>query len=298
MSIFKMPKCPVCESTSFSHFQTCKDYFVSNEEFNIKECNSCGFKITEGIADEENIGPYYASENYVSHSNTSKGLVNSVYHAVRKFMLKQKRKLVEKATNLKTGNLLDLGTGTAFFLSEMQQAGWQVNGIEKSADARSFAKREFGLDVDDTPQLFRYEANSFDAITLWHVLEHIHQIDENMKAITHALKATGKLVIALPNHTSFDAKHYKEYWAAWDVPRHIWHFSPEQVELVGKKYQLKLSHIKSMPFDSFYVSMLSEKYKKSSLAVVKGFFIGTISWMKSIFNPARCSSVIYVFEKM
>lgn len=297
MPKFNVQQCPVCDGKSFSIFLTCIDFFVSGEKFSIKKCNSCGFKITENIEDEENIGRYYQSEEYISHSNTAKGLVNSVYHAVRKYMLARKRRLVEKATSLQTGQILDVGTGTGFFLNEMKQNGWQVTGTEKSSDARDFAKKEFNLDNLPSEKLFELKDNSFEVITLWHVLEHIHLINENMKTFRRLLKEKGKLILAVPNHESFDAKHYREFWAAYDVPRHIWHFAPKQMKMLGEKHQFKMNSLHTMPFDSFYVSMLSEKYKNSKLALFKGIYFGKISWLNSILNPEKCSSVIYVFEK-
>ena len=297
MPVFNVNHCPVCGQSNFSDFLSCTDFFVSKEKFTIKECKNCGFKITTNIPDEENIAKYYQSEEYISHSNTQKGLVNTVYHRVRKYMLGQKRKTVEFATGIKKGNILDVGTGTGFFLNEMAINGWKVSATEKSSDARQFAKSEFNLDILETGELFNLPENQFDAITLWHVLEHIHNLDENMLTFTKLLKTKGKLIIAVPNHHSYDAKHYGEYWAAYDVPRHIWHFSPTQMKLFGEKFNLKLTKIKTMPFDSFYVSMLSEKYKKSGMGFLKGMFHGKISWLGSIINAKKCSSVIYIFEK-
>lgn len=297
MSKFNVQQCPVCDGKAFKPFLTCTDFFVSGEQFSIKQCSSCGFKITENIEDEDNIGSYYQSENYISHSNTSKGVVNTIYHSVRNYMLGRKRRLVEKSTSLKSGQILDVGTGTGFFLNEMKENSWQVTGTEKSSDARNFAKKEFNLDNLPSENLFTLKNNSFDVITLWHVLEHIHQLNENMETFARLLKTKGKLIIAVPNHDSFDAEHYKEFWAAYDVPRHIWHFAPKQMKQLGEKYGFKLSSIHTMPFDSFYVAMLSEKYKKSKLALFKGIFYGKISWLNSIIHPSQCSSVIYVFER-
>ena len=297
MTKFFIKQCPVCDKSKFSTTITCTDFFVSCEEFIIKRCDSCGFRFTDNIEDELNIGKYYQSENYISHSNTSKGLVNSAYHTVRKYMLRRKRKLVEKSTGLKTGQLLDVGTGTGFFLNEMKSAGWQITGTEKSKDAREFSKKKFGLNILETEELFNLKNESFDVITLWHVLEHIHRINENLQKLKELLKPNGKLIIAIPNHNSYDAKHYKELWAAWDVPRHIWHFGPEQMKQLGEKHGLNLMGLKIMPFDAFYVSMLSEKYKKSKMIILKGLLYGKISFWKSIFKPEDCSSLIYIFEK-
>ncbi|MBN2636927.1 MAG: class I SAM-dependent methyltransferase [Prolixibacteraceae bacterium] len=297
MAKFVVKQCPVCGKSKFSTAIKCTDYFVSGEEFTIKKCTNCGFKFTDNIDDETSIGKYYQSDDYISHSNTTKGLVNAIYHGVRSYMLGQKRKIVEKWTGAKTGNLLDVGTGTGFFLNTMKTAGWKVTGTEKSPDARKFAKKEFKLKVLDTDELFQLKNESFDAITLWHVLEHVHRLNENLEKFNELLTPNGKLIIAVPNYTSYDAHHYKEFWAAWDVPRHIWHFGPEQMKLLVEKHGLKLQQLQTMPFDAFYVSMLSEKYKKSKIVLFKGFIFGGISLWKSIFKPSNCSSLIYIFEK-
>ena len=297
MAVYNIQQCPVCGSNQFKSFITCTDFFVSGEQFEIRECSGCGFKFTVNAGDEKSIGKYYQSEEYISHSNTSKGLVNSIYHQVRNYMLGRKSRLVEKVTILKTGHILDVGTGTGFFLNEMKTHDWQVSGTEKSSDARAFAQKEFGLEINEPEQLFQFENESFDAITLWHVLEHIHRLNENMQTFSSLLKRDGKLIIAVPNHTSYDARHYKEFWAAWDVPRHLWHFGPEQMKLFGEKFGFQLQSLHTMPFDSFYVSLLSEKYKKSNLALFKGLMHGKISWLNSLVNKKRCSSVIYVFGK-
>ena len=297
MTKFNVLQCPVCNGKSFSPFLTCTDFFVSGETFHIKKCNNCGFKITEDIEDEINIAPYYQSKEYISHSNTTKGVVNTIYHLVRKYMLKQKRRLIQKTTGLKNGQLLDIGAGTGFFLNEMKHYKWQVTGTEKSSDARAFAKKEFKLNLLPAEALFELEKNQFNVITLWHVLEHIHQLNKNLEIFNQLLKSNGKLIVAVPNHSSYDALHYREYWAAWDVPRHIWHFAPNQIKTFGEKHGFNLIGVYALPFDSFYVSLLSEKYKKSKLPLFNGIFHGFISWFTSMFKPGKCSSVIYVLEK-
>lgn len=297
MAIFTIPECPVCGGKELVPFMACTDFFVSGESFEIKACADCGFKFTANAQDEQQIGRYYQSEEYISHSNTSKGLVNAVYHRVRTYMLGRKRRLVEKASGPGSGHILDVGAGTGFFLSEMKNNGWQVSGTEKNSDARTFAKKEFELDITGPEQLFLFKDESFDVITLWHVLEHIHRLNENMAAFSRILKAEGKLIIAIPNHSSYDAHHYKKFWAAWDVPRHIWHFRPEQMSRLGGKHGFRLISMHTMPFDSFYVSLLSEKYKKSNLAFLRGILHGKISWLLSLVNKKKCSSLIYVFGK-
>ncbi len=297
MSEFVIDKCPVCDNNQFSPFLTTTDFFVSGEEFEIRQCTGCGLKFTFNSKDEEQIGRYYQSEDYISHSNTGKGFINALYHLVRKYMLRRKRNLVEKITRKQKGDLLDVGAGTGFFLREMKQRGWQVTGTEKSPDARKFAKKKFKLQLKPSSELFAFKEKSFDAITLWHVLEHIHRLNDYMDAFHRLLKNGGKLIIALPNRASYDARHYREYWAAWDVPRHLWHFAPMQMRLLGDKHGFSLESNHNMPFDSFYVSILSEKYKNSNFPFFKGLLFGKISWLISLTGKDRGSSVIYVFEK-
>ncbi len=297
MAKFIINQCPVCGSDKFKPFITCTDFFVSGESFDIPECTGCHFKFTANAEDEDSIGRYYQTEAYISHSNTSKGVVNTLYHLVRNYMLGHKRRLVEKAIGSGKGHVLDIGTGTGFFLNEMKKHGWQVSGTEKSTDAREFTHKKFGLIISPPDELFRFANESFDAITLWHVLEHIHKLNDNIEAFTRLLKPEGKLIIALPNPSSWDARHYKEFWAAWDVPRHLWHFGPEQMKQLGNKHGFKLTKMIPLPFDSFYVSLLSEKYKKSKPAFLKGVLFGKISWLNSLIHPTQCSSVIYIFSR-
>jgi 2-polyprenyl-3-methyl-5-hydroxy-6-metoxy-1,4-benzoquinol methylase len=297
MARFNVQQCPVCGNERFSPFMTCIDHFVSGESFPIKECNSCNFKITKNAADEKTSGRYYQSEEYISHSNTSKGVVNALYHQVRKYMLQRKRRLVEKACRTTKGHILDIGAGTGYFLNEMKRHGWQVSGTEKSLGAREMARSEFGLSFFPAEKLPQFKKESFDAITLWHVLEHIHLLNETLNTVNKLLKNSGILVIALPNHTAYDARHYKAFWAAWDVPRHLWHFAPEHIKKLGEKHGFRLTRFHSMPFDAFYVSILSEKYKKAHFPLLKGLFFGEISWLNSLLKTKKCSSIIYVFEK-
>lgn len=297
MAKFNVHQCPICDNKIFSAFISCKDHFVTGEVFHIKKCNNCGFAITGNIDDEENIGFYYQSEKYISHSDTSEGFMNEMYHLVRDFMLGRKRSLINKYSGMNNGHLLDIGAGTGYFLNRMNRTGWQVTGTEKSPAARKFAKSEFNLDFLETHELFNLKEECFDVVTLWHSLEHIHRLSENLEAIHRVLKKKGKLAIAVPNYNSYDAHYYEELWAAWDVPRHIWHFTPKQMKMLGEKFGFSLITAKSMPFDGVYVSIMSEQYKKSKFALFKGIYRGILSWMNSIFNSEKSSSVIYVFSK-
>jgi SAM-dependent methyltransferase len=289
--------CPVCGSADIKEVLSAKDYTVSGEEFAVMECATCSLRFTQDVPDAASIAPYYKSEEYISHTNTSKGLVNSLYQSVRKRTLKQKRKLVEKETGITKGNMLDLGAGTGAFVNEMKQAGWAVTGLEPDPDARKVAKELYGIDLEDTSLFYQLTDGTFDAITMWHVLEHVHDLQGYITKLKSLLKEKGKLIIAVPNYTSKDAARYEEHWAAYDVPRHLYHFSPKSMQVLIEKHGLKITAYKPMWFDSFYVSMLSSKYKKGKTNLPGAFFSGLGSNIKAMGDVKRCSSVIYIIEK-
>jgi SAM-dependent methyltransferase len=288
-------QCPVCKNTDFREVLKAKDYTVSGNTFSISHCNPCEHRFTNPVPAEDEIGPYYKSQDYVSHTNTSKGIINNLYQRVRKITLKGKRKLVEGTTQKKSGRLLDVGSGAGAFLATMQQAGWNCLGLEPDADARTVAKEQFQVESQSIEQFFYLEAGSFDAITMWHVLEHVHALDAYMVQLKQLLKADGRLFIAVPNYPSLDGKVYGPTWAAYDVPRHVHHFSPWSMRKLLELHGLKLSSTKRMPFDSFYVCMLSERNKGGSL--VKGVWNGFRSWWVAGFKKERCSSLIYIIQK-
>lgn len=289
--------CPVCDSDSIQNVFEVKDYTVSGKLFQIAECNSCSLRFTQDVPDEVSMTPYYKSEDYISHTNTSKGLVNRLYHFVRNRTLKRKRNLIQKATGLKTGKILDIGAGTGAFLSEMKKNDWIVRGLEPDEDARKIAEKDYGIDLSDIKELQGLEPSSFDAITLWHVLEHIHDLKSSVIQLKILLKEKGKLFIAVPNYTSADASIYGQYWAAYDVPRHLYHFSPEAMKSLMDEMGLKIVQYKPMWYDSFYISLLSSRYKNGKTNFLTAFWSGFYSNLKALLNTRRCSSIIYIIEK-
>jgi len=297
MSFIHYSSCPVCASINIRDVFPVKDFTVSGREFTITECMNCTLRFTQDVPDAESIHAYYKSENYISHTDTSKGLVNRLYKTIRKRTLVQKRKLIEHITGRKSGTLLDVGSGTGAFLHEMKSNDWNVTGLEPDTDAISIAKKNYGVDLMSTNQLFTLKENSFDAITLWHVLEHVHQLQAYIKQLKSLLAEGGKLIIAVPNYTSFDEKKYKEYWAAYDVPRHLYHFSPKAMETLMGLHGLKIIGKKPMWYDSFYVSLLSSKYKSGGTKWISAAWNGMLSNLKSLNNTGKCSSVIYIISK-
>ncbi len=274
----------------------CKDYTVSQESFTLVKCVDCSFVYTNPRPKEEYLGKYYESENYISHSNTGKGLVNKLYKLVRTFTLRKKWRLVEAYIN--SGTLLDYGSGTGMFLSKANCSTWNVYGIEPDLYAREFSikqnKQNVFSDIDDLEK--QNPGCYFECITLWHVLEHVPDLRETTERLISKIKKGGALIIAVPNHDSWDANFYKEHWAAYDVPRHLYHFTEKNIlELITP---LGLVHQASLPmkYDSFYVSLLSEKYKYGTTNYIRAFINGLKSNM-SARKASNYSSVIYVFKK-
>ncbi len=289
--------CPLCDRKHLEYAITCTDYAVSGETFRLFHCDDCGFLFTQDAPAEADRGRYYETPDYISHTDTHKGLIHRMYHCVRRYMLVRKAKLVERVSGLEKGTLLDVGAGTGYFAHAMEKRGWQVNTMEKNAGARAFAKAHFALEMDDGDTWERYANTSFDVITLWHVMEHLEHLNETWKELGRLLRTDGALVVAVPNVTSYDARKYGKRWAAYDVPRHLWHFSPSTMQQWGAKHGFKLAEQHPMPFDAFYVSMLTEKYQESRFPLLKGMGTGLAAAFATLSRKERSSSMIYVFRK-
>jgi SAM-dependent methyltransferase len=289
--------CPLCSSNNITIYLKCTDHFVSKEEFPIFRCSECSFIFTQDYPEETDIGRYYESDDYISHSNTKRGFVNNVYQIARTYMLSRKKRIINSVTGLNSGKLLDIGSGTGHFAFTMKKAGWDVKGIEINEKARSIAISEFDLEIFSPEQISKFENNSFDCITLWHVLEHFHDPSYYLTKINQILKPNGACLIALPNCESFDSKHYGHLWAAFDVPRHLWHFSPATLKLFADNHGFILKKYSPLPLDVFYISILSEKYSGSKLPVLKGIAKSFFFALRSFFNRKRSSSVLYLLKK-
>ena len=293
--MYEINNCPICNSQKINSFLNCIDYTVSRETFNIVKCTSCEFKFTNPIPELTKLGNYYKSDEYISHSNTNKGFVNSCYQIVRKYTLIKKLKLISKF--YKTGSILDIGCGTGEFLNTCKLAKWNVLGIEPDQDARRMAQNNFSIDVRPEEELRNLKDESFDVITMWHVLEHVPNLKERVKELKRLIKPKGIIIIAVPNCSSLDAKIYKEYWAAYDVPRHLYHFTPKDIELLMRGFDMKVDSILPMVFDSFYVSLLSEKYKKGKVNIIRSMWNGFRSNLNAIKTGKEFSSQIYLITK-
>lgn len=292
--MLEIKNCPICNSEKLNKKIELKDYFLSEDNFTILECIDCGFMITNPQPEGDKIGDYYKSEEYISHSNTKKGLVNAVYQIVRNFTLKRKFQMVKKLK--KRGSILDIGCATGEFLNVFKLDKWEAMGIEPDEEARKFAIHNYNLKVADQGFLNKIEEKSYDIISMWHVLEHVHDLNERIQIIHKILKDDGKVIIAVPNYKSYDAENYGKFWAAYDVPRHLFHFNKLTMEKLLVNNNMKLTEVKPMKFDSFYVSMLSEKYKYGKPNLLRAFFTGFKSNLNAM-NTGEYSSLIYIAEK-
>ncbi|MDP9230215.1 MAG: class I SAM-dependent methyltransferase [Bacteroidota bacterium] len=289
--------CPVCGSSDIRKVFSVVDHTVSKQQFEILECNFCTLRFTQDVPDEDLIKTFYKSEDYISHTNTSKGIINRLYQQVRKKTMKQKRHLIENMTGIKKGALLDVGSGTGAFVNEMRKHGWQVTGLEPEDDARKIAREFYKLQLDDDLLFYKLPLQSFDVITLWHVLEHVHDLHAYVEQLKNLLKEKGKLFIAVPNYTSKDAEIYKEHWAAYDVPRHLYHFSPPAMKKLLENHGLKIDDYQLMWYDSFYICLLSSKYKSGKPNWISALFNGLVSNFKAMDDHKKCSSLIYIISK-
>lgn len=288
----KVEICPICDNDKFTNYIICKDHLVSYESFAITQCTSCQFLLTNPRPSQDEISKYYKSDQYVSHTSTKKGIINKIYHIVRKKALNNKLKLIN-SLQPKKGKLLDIGCGTGHFLSTCKANNWTITGIEVDPEANHLASTNTNETI--YPSLESLPEQKFDVITLWHVLEHVHDLTGYITRIKSLLSKTGSLIIAVPNHDAYDRKHYKENWAAYDLPRHLYHFDKNSMAKLVKKHGLKLSQTLPMKYDSFYVSLLSEKYITGKSKLFKAYKLG-----KKSNNEAKqtnnYSSLIYVIK--
>ena len=272
-------------------FLIVKDYSVSKETFALLYNKEYDLLKTHPFPDLSLLSKYYESEDYISHTDGKRTFFEKIYHFVKKRAIKNKVKLINSYHKNK-GALLDLGCGTGDFLVEAQNQGWKATGYEPNEAAKKLTISKNVSTIDDLVSL---SANSFDVITLWHVLEHVPNLEEYIKNLKKLLKPSGTLIVAVPNYKSYDAIYYKRNWAAYDVPRHLWHFSKKSIKRLFSDVDMNLACVLPMWFDSFYVSMLSEKHKTGKINFIKAIFIGLRSNCVGLFKK-EFSSHIYVLK--
>lgn len=268
-----------------------KDYSVSGEEFKLLIDENLQLLKTHPQPKNEELQKYYQSEDYISHTDAKRSWFEKIYHLVKQKAIRDKVCLIEYYNGSK-GIVLDIGSGTGDFLAEAKKQNWKTVGMEPSDKAKSIAKQKGVCLVESYEEL---EDHYFDVITMWHVLEHVPDLDFQINELKRLLKPNGTIIIAVPNYKSFDAHHYGKYWAAYDVPRHLWHFSKSAIQQLFAQKNIKLVDVKPMWFDSFYVSLLSEKYKTGKMNVLSAFWIGLKSNLKGK-KTKEFSSHIYIFK--
>ena len=289
----KIIKCVVCKSENIKKHIISKDFSVTNEEFKIDKCLDCGFVFTNPIPKEKDLPKYYISKNYISHTNSNKSFFDKIYQSIRSIAIKDKFNLINSFDT--QNKILDIGSGTGEFLNYCKLNGWKVKGIEPSKIARVNSIKKYQFEVDEDTDL-RSQSGEYDIITMWHVLEHVYELENTIIELKRLLKENGKLIIAVPNLNSYDAQYYKKYWAAYDLPIHLYHFSKKSITKLFGKHQFNLLKDKGMIFDSFYVSLLSEEYKTGKKNFITASIIGALSNVYGAFSKKGFSSTIYIFE--
>lgn len=278
-------------------FLDCKDYTVSGEVYQVMINKEFDMLVTKPVPD--NLGDYYKSEEYISHTDSNKSLFDKVYQFVKNITLKRKLKLINKSflhqNNISRPekNILDIGAGTGDFLKVCKNDSWNVFGIEPDIGARNIASKK-GINLQEN--LSKLENKKFEIITLWHVLEHVENLEEYISTLNNLLSKNGRLIIAVPNFKSYDANYYKQFWAAFDVPRHLWHFSQTSISKLFSKENMIVEKTLPMKFDAYYVSLLSEKYKSGKMNPIKSFYKGFVSNLNAK-DTQEYSSLIYVLKK-
>jgi len=291
----EVKKCINCDCQDFTTVFSLKDYFYTQETFAIQQCTRCGLRITNPRPNEDALGAYYKTENYLSHSDRNVTLFDKMYHFIKKYNLNHKRSLVEKFHT--SGKIIDIGCGTGAFLGQFDNSRWKRLGFEPDDEAREIAKKVQGIEVNDLSVLNNLTDAKAEVITMWHVLEHVTRINEQLSQIKKLLAKDGILVIAVPMSNSYDANYYGNYWAAYDVPRHLYHFTKETLEQLLLKHGFRLVDKYPMKFDSFYISLLSEKYKKSGFPLLRALIKGISSNLAARTEKGTYSSMIFVFRQ-
>ena len=287
-------KCPWCGSENAQLHLELKDLFLTQEPFKILECKECGLLYTTPRPNKDEIGRYYKSEEYYSHQENKEGFIPKVYEKVKSVNLKNKYGIATEGKE--KGKALDIGCGVGDFLHTMEQHGWDCTGVEPSEDAKVIAKKRIKGQLLSSEEQENLPDSSFDIITMWHVLEHVDDIRWQIQQLHRLCKPGGRIIIALPNYKSYDGQYYKAEWAAYDVPRHLNHFNKETLIKILEESGLRHVKTEKLVWDAYYISYMSEKYRKHSIPLLRGAFRGLVSNCKAR-KTGEWSSLVYVFER-
>lgn len=266
------------------------DNLVSREEFQLVWNQD--YQCYETSPLPEKLEKYYESEDYISHTDDSETLISRIYQRAKRINLRHKLKLAARYCE-GPGVIMDIGAGTGDFVKYAQDRGWEAYGVEPNETAR---ERAHAKGVAVYSNISVQQEAVYDAVTMWHVLEHLPDLEDQIRAISQTLKPGGTLILAVPNYKSLDAKYYKSNWAAYDVPRHVWHFSRGSIESIFKRHGYELQAMKPLWLDAFYISWLSETYKRNRLAPISGAFMGMASNLYGLFRR-EFSSHVYILKR-
>ena len=294
----KLNTCLVCGHTEFINELTCTDFVATGENFNLQRCKKCTFLFTNPRPNTDEIGKYYQSDKYVSHAGKKEGfgIMYKIYDIVRNYSITQKLNLIKKYNS--SGNLMDLGCGLGYFLDgAAKDKTFNCIGVDVSDDTIKYVKDTFGYDVKNELELDQLAHNNYDVITQWHVLEHVHYLNERMIQLNKLLKKDGTLFIAVPNSNSWDAKKYKEYWDGYDVPRHLYHFNKNSMKLLMEKHGFTIIETKPLLFDAPYISMRSEIHQINNFTMLRGAINGLISNLSAIVTRDY-STLLFIVKKI
>lgn len=289
----RIENCPVCNHTKLDNLLIATDHVVSGESFALVKCAKCSFVLTNPRPNTESIPKYYQTSNYISHKKGVQSVLDIIYRTVQVITIRSKTKMIEKY--IQSGNILDFGCGVGQFLSAMQNKGFIADGIEINQVAREIASRKINKPLKSSIEDIKGK-KIYDVITAWHVLEHVDDINQTLQNLRKKLKKEGYLFVAMPNHKSYDSQYYKEHWAGLDVPRHLSHFSSEVFKQAAKKNKLEVIKLIPMKWDAYYVSYLSEVYKKNKMPFIKGLKTGFKSNQLAKKNN-QYSSLIYILKR-
>ncbi len=289
--------CPLCGSGATSLFAEVGDYAVSNESYKLIKCDTCGIIHTVDAPVGDMKEDYRTLEQELYRADHPQRLFDRIYYNMRFITIRRRIRLIENLTRLKKGKLLNYGAKSGFFSSRMSDRGWKVTSLEEYHEHRIFSLEMFHHRMMELSEIDSLPAESYDVITLWHFFEHHKNPEQLIDKLRALLKPNGLLLIACPNTDSYDAAYYGQYWAAWDVPRHLWHFNPSSMLKLGLRHNLILMYHKRIPFDVFYISLLSEQYRNKRYKTLRGLAMGVYFWYKSNWRRGKSSSIVYVFRK-
>ncbi len=292
--MLSLKQCPACQHETWQPVLTARDHLVSGENFAIVKCENCGLLFTNPRPQDDDLPGYYESDEYISHSNQAQTFTDRLYKLARYFTLRQKRRIIEKYHPDSGKTLLDVGCGTGHFLQHCQNNGWQINGMEPHKQARQKAEALTGTTI--YASLSDIATQTFNVITLWHVLEHVTDLRGTVQQLHELLQPNGLLVVAVPNHQAYEATKFGSHWAAWDVPRHLYHFDRQSIGKLFATHKMELIATLPMWLDSYYISLLSNQYATGSKKLINSFITGSLSNIYAIKN-GNFSSLVYLFRQ-